>query len=548
MKKLLCLCLAVVMIGSLFAGCQSGNNNGGKSANGDLITITIAGPSGPTVADWTNSLQFEAYREKLGLDFQAKTYTNEQWASKVTLIMANDEMPDMLCMNRSAMTRADVQRYADDGYLLDFSQYLDIMPNLKATMELYPEYADNITFEDGHIWGLSNMNTGRFVYNGKATSTPYTLINGSWLEAVGMDVPTTLDEFYEVLKAFKEQDPNGNGEADEIPWAYTTMNKSGENRIKSGFGLFGNASIFNLNVDENGTIYVNETTENYKQFLTYMHKLYSEGLINQDMFITNTGTITEWAKNNQVGYISDTADVVLQKELQDQMQWTQLEPMVDVTGVPTMVSDTLIETKFDIVVNANTEHPEEICKFIDYLYTPEGSLSGRNGYEGITFTWKEIAGYKIADHTEMALEYDYANPEEFRQKKAMAEGAFALVGYPEGTIYDMLCNVDEAELTNTDGEVWASSTVNALVALAYRNEDLVVLYPFVEPPFTAEENEERSILVTDVKNYMQTMKAQFITGEKSIENDWDEYLAELERMGLSRLLEITQTAYDRQHK
>ena len=81
--------------------------------------------------------------------------------------------------------------------------------------------------------------------------------------------------------------------------------------------------------------------------------------------------------------------------------------------------------------------------------------------------------------------------------------------------------------------------------LAIREEGVEVIYVYPSVKYTAEELGERSTLYTDVYNYLVTAKVQFITGETDIDAGWDAYLAELDKIGLERLLEIEQAAYDR---
>ena len=105
----------------------------------DTITLSLAARyvAGQYTTDFASTDQFKEYEKRLGIRFDVSAYDLEQWPSKLTLMMASDEMPDLIAY--ADMSSIDVEKYGKDGYLLDFSQYLDIMPNLKKRMEEYPE-------------------------------------------------------------------------------------------------------------------------------------------------------------------------------------------------------------------------------------------------------------------------------------------------------------------------------------------------------------------------------------------------------------------------
>lgn len=567
-KQLLSALLVTAMLVTLVTGCggekeggeneDTGNNvaeeqNNENEDSGDqegdsvrisdeVITLTLAGPSGATAMDWNSTLQFAEYEKRLGLKFDATTYSNEQWASRVTLMMASDEMPDILSLGWSEMSRADVEKYANDGYLLDFSQYLDIMPNVQKAMEENPDWAKTITFDDGGIYGFTFLNNF-----GNTSYYHYYLLSQAWLDNVGMERPETLDDLYNVLTAFKEQDANGNGNPDdEIPMGMSSANTRAELPIKWAYGMNTTDYVLSYMVDDAGRVGIWDTTENNKEFLKYMHKLYSEELINQDAFIMENTELRNLAASNQVGYCAGEGTVGNTRELQEQMEWYGLVGFTQegYNTTKSAVLDASYSAGFRLVANAETEYPEEIARFVDYLFTVEGSLSGGNGYEGVTFQWVEVDGYQIADHEELAAEAGYDNPEDYRNA-VLAVNAFRLYTVPEGTIYDLLNNIDVAKLTDIDSECWAVTTVNATRAAAIRADDVTIMDRFPILFYTEEETAERATLVTDITNYLTTAKAQFITGEMDIDASWDSYMETLNAMGLERLLEIDQAAYDR---
>ena len=570
-KQILSIVLAAAMSVTLFAGCgqkneeskvqesssqavssqaqgsteQAGEEDPYKDVriSDEVVTLTVAGPSGATAQDWNSTLQFQEYEKRLGIKLDATTYSNEQWGSKYTLMMAADEMPDILALGQQQIARSEMQQYADDGYLLDFSKYLDIMPNVSRLMEEYPGWAKSITFDNGAIYGFTSLDD-----SGVSTYAEYCFLNQSWLDNLGLERPTTLEEFYNVLKAFKEQDANGNGDPDdEIPFAYAAGRRWGVVPIRYAFGIDDTREMFDdpLWTQKDGKVGLWNTTDNYKEYLKFMHKLYEEGLMNEDAFVVDAAELDTLGQENKIGYIANSYKVGATKELQDEMKWYQVVGFTQegYQDEQVWVKSNVYGTKIRLMANADTKYPEIIAKFVDYLYTPEGSLSTRNGYPDVTFDWVEVDGYKIADHAAKAKEAGL-DAAEYRNK-VLAIGSINLCSYAEGTIYDMLNNIDVKELTDTNSACWETAGVNALKAEGTRRSTTVLkdIYPTLF--YTDAETSERAIIVTDITNYFGNMVAQFVTGQLDIDAEWDNYLKKLDDMGLPRLLEIEQAAYDR---
>jgi ABC-type glycerol-3-phosphate transport system substrate-binding protein len=112
----------------------------------ETITITVEGPSGAVARDWTNSQQFQEYEKRMGLRFEATTYTNEQWDSRLTLMMAGGEMPDAL-FTSGKMKRSQVKKYIAELRLngqLPKSLSLDEIPeSLKSPVQTWVDACVN---------------------------------------------------------------------------------------------------------------------------------------------------------------------------------------------------------------------------------------------------------------------------------------------------------------------------------------------------------------------------------------------------------------------
>ena len=563
-KKILCALLATTLLCGMLVGCgqtegktneegkgptqtsqttpgaSAENNNAEESGriSDKTITLTVAGQySTGATSEWNDTLQFQEYEKRLGIKLDATTYDSETWPSKLTLMLAGDTMPDILA--GADLTADQVAKYGKDGYFLDFSKYLDIMPNLKAIMEKYPQYAAALRDEEGHIYALPSLNG----YDAIAL-TEITLINNAWLERVGKEVPTSLDELYDVLVAFKEQDANGNGDPnDEIPLAIAVGDSKvyyrNEQYILFAHGINSKNYTYHLMADESGKVVLGDTTENYKDFLKYMNKLYSEGLMNQDAYVLTLSECKELIKANRVGVSCGSLDCYGDRVWEN---FTQLIGFTsDYCENQSVTTSNRVNAKYKVAVNSEVKYPEEVAKFIDYLFTPEGALSAANGYEGVTFDYANVFGIGTVDHAKYG-EAEGISADAYR-KQEIALNAFSLLTVNEGTIYDLLVRVTDEQLVSD--EVMSLTTLNGMRAVRMREDGVVVNESFPALQYTADEMTERASLYNDINTYLITAKADFIIGERDIDKEWDAHIAKLKEIGLDRLMEIENAAYAR---
>ncbi|MBQ8231642.1 MAG: extracellular solute-binding protein [Lachnospiraceae bacterium] len=572
-KQILSVLLAAAMVTTMLGGCGNAQGTSGKSSTAsstsksestqnavvestvesnddgtedsvriseETIEITLAGPASVTTNEWNESVQFAEYEKRLGIKINATAYDSEAWSSKLTLMLASDELPDILA-GLTATTREDVYKYGQEGYLLDLSQYLDVMPNLTRIMEEYPEYARHITMENGAIYGISPFSVRIESWNLQDV-----YMSQTWLDNVGMDAPETLDELYEVLKAFKEQDANGNGDTDdEIPMLYSAYSCF---PILWAYGIYSTDGKLHEMVDEDGNYMVMNVTENYRDYLRYIHKLYKEGLINEDAFVISSDEKDQLINNGKTGYVGNVTSIFLGLDNEGDYSKQKWFAVTGFTGTEYNSESVVVERErvganFRVLVSADTKYPEEIAKLIDYLFTVEGAISASNGYEGLTFDFNDIEGYPVVDHTNYIG--DYESSEAYRTRKATSRGAFNFYSINEGTIYDMLQNIDTDKLM--EGECYKVAGANATKQLAWRKAvQKGVQFKKPLPSLSyGDDGAERATLYTDIVNYCATANVQFITGERDLDKDWDTYLEELEKMGLQRYIEIQQNAYDR---
>lgn len=513
-------------------------NETGYPITSEEITVTAAGPMPSGCEDWSQLAVIDEYANRLGIRLDCDFYETD-WETQLTLKVAGDELPDMLI--GCSMNVSDVNEWGGEGYFLDLSQYMDLMPNLKAYFDQYPELEAYCTTSDGHIYGLPKLKVDM------TDRLTRSFINKQWLDNLGLSMPTSIDEYYDVLVAFKEQDANGNGDPDdEIPLLFTS--DSGgytalEKTLLDAYGIFTTDPNYVLQADESGKVELANINDTYKEYLKFMHRLYAEGLMEQEAFTITGDEITTKQQGDVYGSFGcgSAPFVMANKDISYDANWMALSGMSSELHPKREASiASSVQNSILVAVNGNTEYPEALARFIDYFYTEEGMLSATKGYDGVTFDMvqDDLLGTEVP---EMRIPDGYTSGEEFRYKGAILNEALNLVEK----------NIDRQAMFESDREVlekpefvekygWAARVIDA-----FKSDDVtgVEAYPVVS--YTSDEVEERGAVYKDITTYLKQARAQFITGELDLDKDWDTYVNTLNQMNLGRLLEIEQAAYDR---
>ena len=180
--------------------------------------------------DFENMFQLKAIEKVTGITLKIDVIESAAWSEKLPLAMMGNEYGKIFL---DGLSFTDAESFGQDGYLIPLEDLLrEYAPNAVKILDTLPNGWKNVTASDGHVYLMP-------AYDGTPRDMLFTLfqeINGDWLKAVGMEAPDTLDEFYDMLVAFKTQDPNGNGEADEIPWSFV-WNNGAYNMVLGAFGF-----------------------------------------------------------------------------------------------------------------------------------------------------------------------------------------------------------------------------------------------------------------------------------------------------------------------
>lgn len=513
------------------------NETGAPICN-EPITITVKGKEN-NGRDWNNQFLIQYIEKNLGIKMDITTYTNEQWSTQFSLMLATNDLPDLFI---GANTAKDIINNAGtDGFLLDLSQYADWMPNYQALCEEYPLWANYQKADDGAVYGLSRLFPSRI---GLSTAMN-TFVKKSWLEQVGMEMPTTLDEFYEVLVAFKEQDANGNGDPnDEIPLVY-----GGTRGTRLSWILYCALGFCTqIGIDaKDGEVYSTFVTEEYKAYLSFMHKLYAEGLLDPAAFIQTDDERVNKAATDVAGFFVDYGGLLTAIGGGDGSKFAEYDYLVGLTSeyndsIDHPMGNSGYADGARTFVSASTKYPEAIARLVDFFLAPDADILCDYGVEGETFSYVADAfGNQVPSFTGF-WEDKYATESEYKSWITLDE-TFKLIRKSSlDTLVEESADDVLEQMIYEDPQYTYTSA--ASLEKAMRQADRLVI-PFPQLLYSADEAKERSMLKTDIDTYVNMMTASFIMGEADIESTWDSYVAEIERMGLDKLVAIEQAAYDR---
>ncbi|WP_202077717.1 extracellular solute-binding protein [Caldalkalibacillus salinus] len=293
------------------------------------------------------------------------------YEDKLNITMASGELPEIMMIPNKMPSFINAVR---NGAFWELGPYLDDYPNLKESNEIV---LNNMSI-DGKVYG---------VYRARPLGRLGVTIRKDWLEHLDLDIPKTIDEFYHVLKAFKEQDPNGSGQDDTYGMVVSKYNGPWD-IMQTWFG-----APNKWGEDPNGQLIPDFTTDEYMEALRFFKKLYDEGLVNEDFAVMDP---LEWGDpivNGEAGVIVDVLDRGHRAQEDIQEINPDIEDPIDVFGavegpkglrhLPTSgYSGMLAIPKTSVQTE---EHLRQILTFIDKLNDAEPQIFAQNGVEGRHF-------------------------------------------------------------------------------------------------------------------------------------------------------------------
>lgn len=480
--------------------------------------------------------------EGTGIKFTWTKVNSENSKEKLAMILASDKLPDILW---NGVGKEMLVQYLDQDIFLPVEDLIEnYMPNLKKILDDNPQYKAALVAPDGHMYGFPYIEE----MDGLVLTTGPMIIYKPWLEQLGLELPTTIDEFHEVLKAFKAAgDLNGNGIDDEIPYAlcFDSAETFGScNTLHMLTGCFGQADSARGAQDDhlspiNGVVTYTAANEAYRDTCKFYHELWLEGLLDPDSFSPEVsagnplyydklkgtepilGVCSVWTKN----------DVITDPTLRaNYVPVPRLEGPKGKMGYVLNYSE--MQSPCNAIITVDCKYPELVARWIDNCYELYNSLFLNWGPIGVRYTWADEEHTKVNRINDIPPEYSVWP--EWRVNITPLAGPCAL----RSEIYTTYA--DQSMNNNRNGYI-ADQNVNG------KSEWLAEMEAMPQVYLSSEEQTRAAQIQPQLENIVNQYTMTWVL-DGGADEQWNEYLNALNAAGLDEFVTIYQAAYERATK
>ena len=474
------------------------------------------------------------YEEQSGVKLDFKYSLGSDFNEKFNAIMASGDYPEMFIKAGWLGSNAQIIDLGHQGLVQPIEDYIDnYSVHLKSLMKEKTFLRDNVSDPDtGHMYGLPGAEeyAAHRVWSKLFVYKP-------WLEKMSIDYPVTTDDFEQMLIAFKENDPNGNGTQDEVPLAFDGSNLGNWAPLISPFVYWDNGNYLENNKDSK--LSFNANSEGFRNAIRWLHHLYEQGLFSDDIFTgvdlrmlgENTEPILGVSIGHYMGVFTLAGDLTSNRF----REYDMLTPLTGPTG-ERYATYALYDANYRVVLTDKMKNPEVAVRWADWFYTVEGTICGMWGLKGEAWDDPPEQGFGLTGFpyiwnmlkqtTENEL-VDYAwqwSSPHFRSRE-INEGVY-MSDEVAPFDYDMRTQAQAVEAYEKKG--------------VYTPEKA---YPkFV---IDAENNQRLSDLRTPMATFINATFADMVLGNQNVETDWEAYCAELDAMGWEEYLSIYQELLDK---
>ncbi|MDA3958267.1 extracellular solute-binding protein [Oceanispirochaeta sp.] len=519
MKRLLLMPLLMVLtIGFLSAaGGQDNASSSDSSSDGKVKLEVWAAKAAELQVDTESLANWKAIEDATGVELNWDLIGTEVKDEQFNLIMTSGDLPDVMAYYEGKSGFSSVNRFGIEGAFLPLEDLIkENAPNLKAALLDDPKVRETILASDGNIYYipmLSALNAARGWY-----------IRYDWLEAVGKEVPTNTEELYDVLVAFKNEDPNGNGEADEIPMIFR---RRGDDAF---YNLGALAYAFDADPDwviRNGKVAFGPSETQYLDYLNYIARLYKEDLIDEEILTRAGNPRNDLMGKNMAGAIHDwfASTAGLNDSLADEIPGFSLRHMAPPVGTVkkpfTRIQMSKVRGDGGWSISHSNPDPVATIKMMDFLFSAEGSKLVNFGVENDTYT---VKGGKPVYTKKIT-----SNPDTGFHESLVTNGMQWKIGMQQDIEYEkQFANVIATE-----------------ARIDYMENYIIEEFPVLS--FTEEEQMVIDDKYSQIKLYSAEMTARALVGAIA-PSDFQKTFNELNNMSLNEVTKIYQTAYDRKFK
>ena len=530
--RLLSVMMAAAMVVGVLTGCGGSDGASGDGAEG--TQADASGDSGETAdgveeftiatVRWTDAWPNEFMNEGIMKELEEKhnikinwqVYYNSDWTEQKSLLLASGDLPDAF-FGSICLTETDVAQNKD--YFVELTEGIEKnMPNLTAIFEKEPALKAAAQNRDGEIYSLVK----KLPLRPKVANSMY--INKEWLDNLGLSMPTTYEELADVLKAFKEQDADGDGDPNnEIPYTNAGSLAGDLSNLLAPFGTIVSRTGNFMQIDASGNPAFVPITENYKEAVKWAHELYAAGCLDQEYFTqdssmasakrmaeggSQTGLVFAWTADAEMGENASQFELCEAVAGPDGNRYVESDPTyLDIANR-------------ELIITTQCKNPDKLLQWADDFYTDLVSLQTYYGSIPDQVEDKGDGTYEVllpADGTTLDTSAWSYSMRDFGPKY-MTEEFQKNVILPD---------------SQGDGVKLAQDETNA----KYASD---IAFPVVS--YTSEQLTTLASLTTDINDYASAQYAHWVV-DGGIEEEWDAYLAQLDQMGLQDVLAIHNDAY-----
>lgn len=549
-KRMLAVGLSLVLALGTFSGCggsSGGKDNAGAGDNSEVsrdeisatqytgepeeltlplteeqktITIYAKNSSSGVLTDYGDLKAFQVAAEKTGVTIEWIMPASGSESDQFNLMIASGKYPDIIFWDFTS-TPMGLAGLIDDGIAIDMDNLVrQYAPNYLACLESNDEMmkqalSDNGTFD---IMYKLEPDEARLSHSGPA-------IRKDLLDKYNLEVPVTIDDWHNVLTVLKEKESGVT--------APVTVSKGTDGSVH--FAMFMSAyntnSSFLIDADSKKVVY-GPITDNYKEYLTTMAEWYAEGLLDSE-YMTNdySAMIGKISSGKSVAGVMALGGMI--GSITNKVRATN--PEFEIVGAPwpvlekgntsyTLLNESNIRSgNMGAIITKDCSDPKLAVKLLDYFYSEEGADLLNWGIEGESYT--EADGVKT--YTEAVLN-DASGKS---VSEAVQQWAQPLQGFTKPMEYEAWRQITlvlpEQIAAN---ETWSKSSTELLLP--------TLILP-------SKQNEEYTQMMSDITTYTNEMSMQFITGQLSIEKEWDSYVETMKGMGIETAILYKQEALDR---
>ncbi len=509
----------------------------------ETTTLRVLIVQNATVENYETNTFTQWLEEQTNVHIEWQTAPLEEREAALTLRLASGDYPDIIMdFNPSPSV---IQLYGSQGMFLPLNDLIEQHgPMTKQHWETTPAARVASTAPDGNIYSLPSIND---CYH--CTMSAKLWINEEWIETLGLELPQTTEEYAEVLRAFKDGDPNGNGEADEIPLTGSAIQggawHGSPDEFFMGSFIYHPGNKLRL-INDAGTVTAIYAQEGWREGTKYLAGLAAEGLLAPDIFTNDRDQLRSIGDGRDGTAILGSCPAGWFGEFMTFTagqngpwdSYTALSPLEGPDGTRYSMHDTyqapIVGT---FIITDKCENPELAMQWADFLGRIEPTTrsihgvkdedwrwayEGEIGIDGEQAWWHSITD--VANIPSQNVHWSQDGPSVRTAKYRLSQ----VVPDPDNITAGANLEVVLYNMTKERYEPYAPAE------------------PMNLPPmyFTEEQANEIATIMPQLETFVDETFAQAVTGQIDIEAEWESYLANLESIGLSRFVELHQEVLD----